>query len=191
MLEKLPHAIGRALKGVHPGLDKTLFYSAEFADMPNTITLESPVFENSGALHQRFTEDGAKLSPPLKWHGVPAAARSLVLVIEDADSPTPAPIVHALVLDIIPSGGELTEGALNHPESSAIGYTLGNNTFFKAAYLPPDPPPGGGSHRYVFQIYALDTATGLSAGDGRGAVKAAMKGHVIAKGILIGTYERP
>jgi len=30
----------------------------------------------------------------------------------------------------------------------------------------------------------------LAAGAGRGEVVAALKGHVIAKGVLIGTYER-
>ena len=114
-----------------------------------------------------------------------------MLVIEDADSPTPAPIVHALVLDLPAGDGTLAEGVLPSPGAEKAGpYRLGHNTFFKSAYLPPDPPPGGGAHRYVFQVYALAKPTGLEEGAGRGAVKDALGAGVLAKGKLIGTYER-
>ena len=191
MLEKLPHAVGEALRGVGPGLEKTIYHEADFAGAPEEITLGSPAFEDGAAIPARYTEDGEKISPPLTWRGVPAAARSVVVVIEDADSPTPAPIVHALVLDLPPGDGELAEAALKSPGGEGTAHTMGKNTFFKEAYLPPDPPPGGGAHRYVFQVFALDQPTGLDAGAGRGALTSAMKNHVVAKGGFIATYERP
>ena len=191
MLEKLPHAVGSALRGLGPGLEETIYHDEEFSTAPEEITLASPAFADGAAIPARFTEDGAKVSPPLAWRGVPAAAKSVLIVIEDADSPTPAPIVHALVLDLPPGDGELAEAALKSPGAEGSGMTLGKNTFFKTAYLPPDPPPGGGAHRYVFQVYALDRPLGLEEGVGRGAVRDAMKGHVLAKGGFIATYERP
>ena len=191
MLEKLPHALGHALRGVGPGLEKTIYHDPDFAGVTEGITLESPAFADGGAIPARYTEDGEKLSPPLSWRGVPSAARGLVLVIEDADSPTPAPIVHTLVLDLPPQDGALGEASLKSPGAEGEAHALGKNTFFKSAYLPPDPPPGGGAHRYVFQIYALDQPSGLEEGAGRGAVKDAMKGHVLGKGGFIATYERP
>ncbi len=179
------------MRGVGPGLEKTIYHDPEFDAAPGQITLGSAAFADGGTIPARYTEDGEKLSPPLKWSGVPEAARSVVLVIEDADSPTPSPIVHALVLDLPPGDGELAEAALKSPGAKGIEHTLGRNTFFKSAYLPPDPPPGGGPHRYVFQVYALDQPTDLPEASGRGAVKAAMQGHVLAKGGFIATYERP
>ena len=56
--------------------------------------------------------------------------------------------------------------------------------------LPPDPPPGHGPHRYCFQVFALDAAPKLHGSPIRTQVAHAMKGHVIAKGLLVGTYER-
>ena len=67
---------------------------------------------------------------------------------------------------------------------------LGKSSYLKAAYLPPDPPTGHGPHRYCFQIFALDIVPALEEGAGRGAVVEALKGHVLAKGMLVGTYER-
>ncbi len=191
MLEKLPHVIGQVLKGKGPGLDKTIYFSESIDGAPESITVSSPAFADGGTIPTRFTEDGEKVSPPLAWSGVPNDARSLVLVVEDADSPTPSPIVHALVFDLPPTDGELAEGALKGPAGEGEAHALGKNTFLKKSYLPPDPPPGGGVHRYVFQFYALDHAHGLDEGAGRGAVKDALRGHVLARGCMLGTYERP
>ena len=191
MLEKLPHIIGEKLQGKGPGLDKTMYFDPDLSGSPETITVGSPVLTENQPIPARYTEDGEKLSPPLTWRRVPASARSLVLAIEDADSLTPAPIVHALVFDLPAADGQLEEGDLRSPGSEGGAHTLGKNTFLKTSYLPPDPPPGGGAHRYVFQVYALDQPAGLGEGAGRGALKTALHGHVVARGCFIATYERP
>ena len=170
--------------GSAPAWRKPFITIPSLTRRPGQITLGSAAFADGGTIPARYTEDGEKLSPPLKWSGVPEAARSVVLVIEDADSPTPSPIVHALVLDLPPGDGELAEAALKSPGGNGTGHTLGKNTFFKSAYLPPDPPPGGGPHRYVFQVYALDQPTDLPEASGRGAVKAAMQGARSGQGRL-------
>ena len=190
MLENLPHVIGQVLKGKGPGLDKTVYFDNSIDSAPETITVKSPAFTDGGAIPVRFTEDGEKISPPLAWEGVPDGTHSLVLVIEDADSPTLSPIVHALVFDLPPADGRLAEGALKSPGGDGETHSLGKNTFLRKAYLPPDPPPGGGAHRYLFQMYALDRTHGLAEGAGRGAVKDALNGHVLARGCMLGTYER-
>jgi phosphatidylethanolamine-binding protein (PEBP) family uncharacterized protein len=59
-----------------------------------------------------------------------------------------------------------------------------------ALWLPPDPPAGRGAHRYVFQVFALDTVPRFESQPGRAELLDKIKGHVIAKGLLIGTYER-
>jgi phosphatidylethanolamine-binding protein (PEBP) family uncharacterized protein len=64
------------------------------------------------------------------------------------------------------------------------------NDGFAATWLPPDPPVGHGQHRYVFQVFALDTVPRFEARPGRAELLDKIKGHVIAKGLLIGTYER-
>ena len=189
MLEHLPSAVGAALKGVRPGLEK-LTLNRHFADAPQSLTVESPAFPSDAPLPVDATEDGRKISPSLAWRGVPAGAKATVVMIEDADSPTPEPLVHAILLGLPGRDGRLAEGELKSAGSDGQVHALGRNSFLKAEYLPPDPPSGHGPHRYAFQVFALDVPLSLPAAPGRGAVVEAMAGHVMATGLLIGTYER-
>ena len=52
-------------------------------------------------------------------------------------------------------------------------------------------PPAGPAHRYHVQVLALDQALDLPAGAGREAVLEAVKGHVLAAGDLVGTFQKP
>ena len=142
--------------------------------------------------YPRDTRKTAKVSPPLTIEAVPAGTASIVLIVEDADSPTPAPLVHALAWDILPDRLRFAEADLDVSAmpTARREATFGNNSFFGAGWLPPDPPPGHGPHPYAFQVFALDKTLGLAEGTGRHALIAAVEGHVIAKGLLIGLYER-
>ncbi len=188
MLEKIPSILGEALKGVRPGLEKTMAQKS-FGDVPETIAVESTAFGHGAPLPIDATDDGRKVSPPVSWANVPSGTAEIVLVIEDADSPTPEPLVHAIVFGL-PTQGGLAEGAMAGPGHPGEGLACGKNSFGKAEYLPPDPPSGHGQHRYVFQVFALGKPSGLADQPGRGAVVAALTGKVSAKGVLVGTYER-
>ena len=191
MLEKMPHIIGSALRGFRHSLDETVYCSKDFLSVPETITLSSTAFENETTLPSLYTEDGMKISPPLRWRNIPPEAKSLALLIEDPDAPLPSSVTHALVFDMPPQEGELVTSALPSPGDIGMGtWRLGKNSFNKPQYLPPDPPPGHGPHKYVFQLYALDYMTGMDEDNTREDLVEAMKDHVIAKGCLIGIYER-
>lgn len=190
MLEHLPSALGQALKSIRPGLGKITASSPDFAAVPDTISVSSKAFANGEQMPARFTEDGAKVSPPLAWSGVPAGTAAVVLLVEDADSPTPSPLVHAIAWSLAGGDGALEEGMLKSEGSGGWPQALGKNSFLKPEYLPPDPPSGHGSHQYAFQVFALDRILELDEAPGRGALIDAMKGHVLAKGCLVGRYER-
>ena len=190
MLEKLPHAVGEALRNLSAALERTVYEEGVASGAPECIALTSAAFQDGGAIPAKYTQDGEKLSPPLAWTGVPQGAAGVVLLIEDPDAPSPSPLVHAIAWALPGADGELAEGALKSKGSAGEGLSLGRNAFLGAAYLPPDPPPGHGPHRYVFQVYALDTSPDLHGTPIRTQVTHAMKGHVIGRGRLIGTYER-
>jgi len=189
MLEKIPSTVGRALRGARAGTSQLVFNDTALTEVPTTITVRSPEVENAGYLAPRFTADGLGLSPPIEWSGVPSDATSVVLLIEDADSPTPDPLVHAIVWDLPPSDGGLHEGALRSAGNQGVVETMGRNSYMTARYLPPDPPSGHGVHRYAIQIFALDARPKLDT-PGRGKVLALLKQHAIAKGMTVGAYER-
>ena len=63
----------------------------------------------------KYTCEGADISPPVAWDGVPNGAKSLVLIIDDPDAPDPkAPKmvwVHWVVYNIPPDTKSLPENA--------------------------------------------------------------------------------
>lgn len=190
MLEKLPGAIGQALAGVRAGLDDIVFNTAGLRAGHGTLQLTSLAFGDHGPIPQRYTADGEGLSPPLAWTGVPTGVAELVLIVEDADSPTPHPLVHAIAVDLPPEDGSLAEGAWPSPDHEGMGLQAGRNSYLQAAWLPPDPPPGHGPHRYAFQLYALGEGEALGETPGRDALVSAIQARAVASGLLIGTYER-
>src|SRR5262249_4881656 len=100
MLQLLPPAIGKRLRKVRPGIRDLLMHAPGIAGSELSITLTSPTFRDGCKLPTKYTVDGAGISPPLHWRGVPSAAANLVLVIEDADSPTVHPLVHAVAYNL-------------------------------------------------------------------------------------------
>jgi hypothetical protein len=192
MLEKLPEAIGHALHGMRAGMDKIVFNTLGMRQGMASIALGSVAFVDHGPIPARYTADGEGLSPPLQWTGIPPGALSLVLVVEDADSPTPNPLVHAIVVGLPPGDGKLEEAAILSRESEGeAGLHVGRNSGLQAAWMPPDPPPGHGAHRYAFQLFALDSVPEFSGTPGRDEVFDALQAHALASGLLIGTCERP
>lgn len=194
MLEKLPAAVGHLLHNQRAGLDKIAFNSVDLRNGMAQIEVTSLAFVDHAPIPALYTADGEGISPPLSWHGVPAEANTLLLIVEDADSPTPSPLVHAIVVDLTPQDSALAEGALASPEHEGVGLKTGRNSYLQAKWLPPDPPPGHGVHRYAFQLFALAVAHDddpLTAGTpGREDVLKAVAERGIASGCLIGTYER-
>lgn len=189
MLERIPAAVGRALGSVRAGAEDLAIADTELTGVNACIEVASPAFTYNAMLPKRYTADGVGVSPPLEWRGVPSDAQAVVLLLEDADSPTPQPLVHAIVWDLPGADGSLPEGALPTHRHSKDEH-MGRNSYFKPTYLPPDPPPGHGAHRYVFQIFALDVAARFDRPPGRTTLLARIRDHVIAKGLLIGRYER-
>ena len=189
MLEKIPSAVGRALKSVHAGAEDLAVAHTEITGVNASIELASSAFEYNGRIPEQYTADGAGISPPLEWHGVPPTAQAVVLMIEDPDSPTPAPLVHAIVWDLPGVDASLPEGALP-TQGDEPHDVMGRNSYLSATYLPPDPPPGHGEHRYVFQIFALDCVPRFESTPGRAKLLEALRDRVVAKGLLIGRYGR-
>jgi Raf kinase inhibitor-like YbhB/YbcL family protein len=190
MRETLPAGIGHALLDVRAGYDKVVSEDPRFAAAPQTIVLRSPTFLDGRPLPARHTSDGEGLSPPLRWTGAPPEAVSLVLIVEDADAPAPEPLVHLIAWNL-PVGGEgLEEAAFPSRRRAGRETEVGRDAFAHVGWLPPDPPRGHGPHLYAFQMFALDRRLSFAGHPGRSAMVAAMKGRVLARGVLLGTCER-
>lgn len=192
MLEHVPAWLGKALAAARAGSDRAAIARPELGGRFAALDLSSPAFATGARLPVRFTADGDGVSPPLLWGAPPENTAMLALIVEDADSPSTQPLVHAIVWGLAAAPGSLGEGAIAADGAGdAEGGDVGRNSFLREGWLPPDPPTGHGEHRYLFQLFALDgAATDPGATPGRSAVVAAMAGHVLAAGLLVGTYSR-
>ena len=68
------------------------------------------------------------------------------------------------------------------------GMRQGFNDFNEVGYDGPCPPRNS-THRYIFDLYALDTRLNLPAGALKPDVVAAMNNHILAHGQVTGRYQ--
>jgi Raf kinase inhibitor-like YbhB/YbcL family protein len=155
-----------------------------------SLILQSSAFAAGAPIPAKHTCEGADLSPPLHWSGVPAGTRSLVLIVDDPDAPDPqAPKttwVHWVVYNLPATILHLDEGAGGG--KLPAGAEQGLNDWKRQGYGGPCPPIG--RHRYFHKLYALDTVLKGIAKPTKAAVEAAMRGHILAQAELMGTYQK-
>ncbi len=147
-----------------------------------SLKLTSPVFDHEAAIPVKYTCDGQDVSPPLVWAEPPAETQSFTLIMDDPDAPV-GTWDHWILFNLPPDTRQLPEAAAPPPNS-----TGGNNSWQRAGYGGPCPP--GGTHRYFFKLYALDTRLELAEGATKDAVLKAMDGHILGQSELMGTYTR-
>ena len=155
------------------------------------MELRSASFEHGEAIPVRHTCDGANSSPPLSWSGIPAGTRSLALIVDDPDAPDPAAPkrvwVHWVLYNIPPSVQALPEGDAQSPVPE--GAREGLNDSNTPGYEGPCPPIG--RHRYFHALFALDVVLpDLGTTARRRDLDLAMKGHILATAVVMGTFSR-
>ncbi len=149
-----------------------------------TIQVTSSAFEHEGTIPSKYTCDGEDISPPLAIAGVPGNAKSLALICDDPDAPG-GTWVHWVVFNLPATVKSLPEKV----DIAVHGAIEGKNSWQKSEYGGPCPPSG--THRYYFKFYALDIATlDLDQKATKEDVLAAMEGHIVVEGQLMGKYSR-
>jgi Raf kinase inhibitor-like YbhB/YbcL family protein len=158
----------------------------ETMDTPAAATLRvtSSAFEDEGAIPARFTCDGQDASPPLSWSPGPDGTVSYALIVEDPDAPG-GTWAHWVAWNLVEP--RLREG-VPPDDVLADGTRQGRNSWRRTGYGGPCPPSG--THRYFFGVHALDTTLDLPPDTDAAALRAAMRGHVLARGELLGLYTR-
>jgi len=150
------------------------------------IKITSTVFAKGGMIPANYTCDGSDISPPLKWTNVPEGTKTFAVICDDPDAPM-GTWVHWVLFNLPADAKELTENVLPQ-KVLGNGAKQGMNDFGKIGYGGPCPP--GGTHRYYFKFYALDTELYLEAGATKAELIKSMEGHILGEGQLMGKYER-
>ena len=160
-----------------------------------SLTVSSTAFSQGGAIPDLYSSYDQNASPPLRWTEGPRGTQSYAILAEDPDaSTTPLPVVHWVVVEHSRHAvTALREGleSLDRLEDP-MGLRQGPNTAAgSVGYKGPRPPAGDPPHHYHFEVFALDQMLDLRAGANREDLVKAMRGHVLAKGELIGLFKRP
>jgi Raf kinase inhibitor-like YbhB/YbcL family protein len=181
--------IGRVLRRVRALERHAVRNQPALVGVPEVISLKSDWFQDGGSMPLCSAGEGVgeNISPPLTWSGVPPKTVELAIILEDADAPLPRPFVHLIAYRIAPDRSCFTEGALGR---EARGMAFGKSTAGAQGYMGPRPILGHGPHRYVWNILALNQATGFSSAPKLKTFLEALSGKVIGYGRLVGIYER-
>ena len=148
------------------------------------LAVFSASFENGASIPARYTCNGEDISPQISWATPPAGTQSMAIIMDDLNS-QPGLFTHWIVYNIPAESRELKEDI---PTYSRLedGTLQGANDFNRIGYDGPCPPSG--MHRYRFNVYALNTMLELEAEATKELLTEAMEGHVLARGIITGTY---
>lgn len=157
------------------GTKRTIFGKLE------SMKIKTNAFENNGNIPAKYTCDAENISPGFTFYSVPVEARSLVLIVDDPDSPS-KDFTHWILFNINPLINGFEENSIPN------GAIEGLNDFGEPHY--GGPCPGTGEHRYVFKIYALDKRLELEKGATKQEVLSALKGHIVEESQIIGLYKR-
>jgi Raf kinase inhibitor-like YbhB/YbcL family protein len=156
------------------------------------LTVTSPAFASGAALPERFSRSGDNASPPLAWSGAPSNTQGYAVIVDDPDTSPVKPTNHWLLWNIPAATTALPEslpGTIQLAEPKMA--RQGANTTGQIGWSGMKPPVGDPAHRYHVQVFALDGPLALMPGADREALIAAMKGHVLAKGEIDGTFAQP
>ncbi len=146
----------------------------------------SSAFKEGESIPSKFTCDGLDISPQLAWSQIQPGTKSFALICDDPDAPS-GTYVHWVIFNLPASVRELSE---NIPKKETLenGAIQGKNDFGKTGYGGPCPP--GGTHRYYFKLYALDTILEGKPGMTKRELLKIMDSHVLEEGQLMGRYKR-
>jgi phosphatidylethanolamine-binding protein (PEBP) family uncharacterized protein len=182
--------LGKLFRRVRAGARRSPFAGSGFA-APETITVTSSAFAEGGAMPPSSAGKGsrkglgANTSPALRWAGLPPETRQVVLIIDDVDVPLPHPLLHTIAV-IEPALDQVAAGCL---QPGTAGMRFVRADLGHRGYAGPRPIPGHGPHHYRFHVFAMDQPIPETVTKAK-ALLAAMSGHVLARGVLTGTYER-
>lgn len=150
------------------------------------MEIKSSAFKEGTTIPAKYTCDNSDVSPQMEWSLVEAGTKTFALICDDPDAPA-GTWVHWVLFNI---PGKIRELPENMPKTENLkdGTRQGKNDFGKIGYGGPCPP--GGTHRYYFKLYALDTALDAKPGITKKDLLKAMEGHILAEGQLMGRYKR-
>lgn len=140
------------------------------------LRLETDAFSQNESIPARYTCDGININPSLDIDHIPEKAKSLAVIVDDPDAPTPG-FCHWVIWNI---------PVTHHIRERENRGAQGMNDFGRHQYDGPCPPSG--THRYYFKVYALDASLEIPVSVNKAQLEKAMSDHILGFGVLVGKY---
>lgn len=147
------------------------------------LIVTTPAFQNGGDIPFENTQYRGNKFPGLGWTPGPATTKSYAIIMQDTDAMMRgAPILHWTMVNIPATVTKLDADMTTPPAGAQNGPNM------RGANQPYAGPrtPAGPKHRYHIQVFALDYTVAPEACTSFEALLAAMKGHVVASGEIVG-----
>jgi hypothetical protein len=160
------------------------------------LTLTTTAFEDGGIIPSKYSmyaSPAATVSPALAWTHVPDGTVSFALILHDPDTSsakTTEEMLHWLIFNIPGTATGLPEGV---PSVAQLpdGTIQALNQWKRVGYAGMGMGSAGPYHHYTWELFALDAKLMLGPDATRADVMAAMNGHILDKGVLVGRFHRP
>ncbi len=146
------------------------------------MKITSPIFKNQSSIPDEYAFMGKNKNPPLVISGVPPQTESLALIMHDPDAYGGRDFLHWMVWNIPKD--------TTHIDAVPKGAIVGVNDKGMVGYMRPMPLKNSGTHRYIFELYALDAVLDLPHDADRFLVESTINERLIGKAELIGLYAR-
>src|SRR5579859_715552 len=157
------------------------------------LTLTTTAFADGSEIPSKFTQGVPDpISPKLQWTHVPPGTVSFALIMHDPDvaiQKKTGDVLHWLIFNIPGTAGGLPENVATGAQGPD-GAVQAKNAGGVYGYRGPGAPAAGPHHHYTLELFALDTKLDLTAETTRAEVLAAMDGHILGKGVLVGRFHR-
>lgn len=153
-----------------------------------SLELTSDAFANGQSIPAKYACTGRNISPALAWNEPPSSTQSFALIVDDPDAPM-GTWVHWVLFNIPLERRSLEEDLqITGKNVDPHAIYAGKNSYGNTRYDGPCPP--GGTHRYYFRLYALDSTINLLPGATKEQLLKEMERHILAQGELMGTFSK-
>ena len=148
------------------------------------LKVTTPAFKDGGDIPFENTLYRGNHFPGLSWSKGPASTQSYAIIMQDSDGNHGGDaILHWTMYNVSDRTSSLEPNLADPPPpGSAYGpNVLGPHHIYEGPRTPPGP-----RHRYHIQVLALDTPISVDPNVSWDDLKAAIKGHVVASGQIVG-----
>ncbi len=144
-----------------------------------TLAVTSTAFANNGVIPVKYTCDGQGATPPINIGNMPPGTKSYTLIVHDYNAHPDGGFTYWIIWNL-DTAGIVPENFTNDHESMNAAKQYG--------YTPICSKSG--NHKYHFIVYALDTKLVMGRNTTKTMMEQVMKGHILAKGELVGIYNK-